>query len=324
MIRACLVSLLLLLCNAADAAGIITEWEVPWTTGRPRDPYLDSSGNVWFCGQGGAYLARLNPATGKFDKFDLGEERGPHNLIIDAQDQVWYAGNTTGHIGKLDPATGAIQKFPMPDEKARDPHTLIWDRDGNIWFSVQVGNFIGRLTVASGKVELVPVSTPSARPYGIVIAPDNRPWIVLFGTNRLAAVDPATLRLTEIELPRSDARPRRIGVTTNGDIWYGDYAGGMLGRYRPSDGSFREWRLPGGAGSWAYGMAVDDRDRVWVAETGVQPNHLAGFDTATEEFFIREPVPSGGGTVRHMFFHPATRTVWFGADTNYVGRVAVP
>ncbi len=35
-------------------------------------------------------------------------------------------------------------------------------------------------------------------------------------------------------------------------------------------------------------------------------------------------VPSGGGTVRHMYYHEPTHTVWFGTDTNYVGRARLP
>ena len=306
------------------AAEPVTEWEVTWTDGRPRDPGVDSTGKVWFCGQGGGYLGRLDPGTGKFDKFDLGAEKGPHNLIIDARDQVWYAGNTTGHIGRLDPATGRITRFPMPDAAAQDPHTLIWDRDGNIWFTVQHGNFLGHLNVSTGKVRLVPVQSPHARPYGIVVDAGNRPWAVLFGSNRLATVDPATLAMQEISLPRSDARPRRLVVTTQGDVWYGDYAGGVLGRYRPADGSFKEWPLPRGTGALPYGMAVDDQDRIWLAETGVSPNRLVEFDPATEKFLASFSIPSGGGVIRHLIFDPATRAIWFGADTGTIGRLLVP
>lgn len=321
-----LALIMLLIGCPAFAAGSesVTEWRVPWSDGRPRDPYLDSAGRVWFCVQGDGYLARLDPASGKFERFDLGAEKGPHNLIIDARDQVWYAGNTTGHIGRLDPATGRITRYPMPDAAARDPHTLTWDRDGNIWFTVQHGNFIGHLTVADGKVRLVRVQTLHARPYGIAVDAGNRPWAVLFGTNRLATVDPATLALHEIPLPRDGARPRRVGVTTNGDVWYADYAGGMLGRYRPADGSFREWVLPGGSDAWPYGMAVDDRDRLWLAETGAIPNRLAAFDPAAESFLVPVPIPSGGGVIRHMIYHAPSRTLWFGTDSNTIGRLPVP
>lgn len=319
-----MVLLGLALCMPVPAAEPVHEWQVPWNEGRPRDPYLDGAGSVWFCGQGGGYVARLDPATGKFDRFDLGDEKGPHNLVVGADGAIWYAGNTTGHIGRLDPATGAITRFPMPDPAAGDPHTLIADAAGNLWFTVQHGNFIGHLDTGSGSVRLVKMLTAHSRPYGIVMDGQDRPWAVLFGTNRIATVDPATLELQEIQLPRGDARPRRLAVTTDGNIWYGDYAGGKIGRYRPVDGTFTEWPLPGGPGSWPYAMAVDDADRVWLAETGIKPNRLVGFDTRSEKFFASMAVPSGGDVIRHMVFHVPTRSLWFGADTGTIGRARVP
>src|ERR1041385_7786772 len=53
-----------------------------------------------------------------------------------------------------------------------------------------------------------------------------------------------------------------------------------------------------------YAMAVDDRDRLWVVETGPQPNRLVGFDPASQKFFSQTPIAeSGGVTVRHMVYH---------------------
>ena len=49
-----------------------------------------------------------------------------------------------------------------------------------------------------------------------------------------------------------------------------------------------------------------------------------GFDPATETFFSITDIGSGGGTVRHMMFYGPTRTIWFGADTNTIGRAEVP
>jgi virginiamycin B lyase len=312
-----------LLTGAATAtAGSVREWQVPWPDTRPRDPWVAPDGKVWFCGQKGGYLASFNPESGEFKRFELDKGEGPHNLIIDAQGAIWYAGNLTGHIGRMDPATGAITKYPMPDARAVDPHTLIWDGNGDIWFTVQGGNFVGRLATRSGKVDLVEVPTPGARPYGIVVDGANRPWIVLFGSHKLATVDPATLKLTEIPLPREDARPRRLALTSDGAVWYVDYNEGMLGRYSPADGSFREWPLPDGAKSRPYGMAVDDRDRLWIAESGTNPNRLVGFDAAKGQFLPGADVDAG--TIRHMYFHPQTRAIWFGTDTNFLARFQVP
>jgi virginiamycin B lyase len=237
---------------------------------------------------------------------------------------VWYAGNRDAHVGVLDPATGEIERIDMPDPGARDPHTLVFDGRGGIWFTMQGGNRVGHLEMATREVRVIEVPTERARPYGIVVAPDGRPWFTEFGSHKLATVDPATMELEEFDLPRDAARPRRLAMTTDGAVWYVDYAGGMLGRLDPETRAVREWPLPGGAESRPYAMAVDDRDRLWMFETGGDPNRLVGFDPQTEEFVSVTAVPSGGGTVRHAMFHAPTRTLWFGTDANTVGRAELP
>ena len=309
---------------AATGADIeITEWVVPWENTRPRDPYVDGQGRVWFVGQRGDYLAYLDPATGDFRRYELDPGTGPHNLIVDEDGFVWYAGNRAMHIGRLDPETGEIDKILMPTPDARDPHTLTFDRNGDIWFSVQGGSFVGKLGTATGSVELVPIEGRGRRPYGIVVDANNRAWFCQFGTNRLATVDPETLELEEFELPRAEARPRRLALTSNGHLWYVDYAGGQLGRFDPATGEVREWAVPGGAEARPYGMAVDAEDRLYFVESGVRPNRFVGFDPAAEEFFATTEIASGGGTVRHMYYHPPTGDIWFGTDTNNIGRARV-
>lgn len=310
--------------GAAAQAVDIREWPVPYVDSRPRDPYVDGQGRVWFVGQVGNYVAYLDPASGQFRRYALEDRALPHNLVVAPDGAVWYAGNGNGHIGRLDPATGQVRRFAMPDSAARDPHTLVFDRGGNLWFTVQGGNFVGRLAPETGEVRLIPSATPRSRPYGIVIDGQDRVWLNLFGTSKLAVVDPQTMRMEEIDLPRESARSRRIALTSDGRIWYVDYAGGMLGRYDPSTRAFREWALPGGATSRPYAMAVDDQDRIWAVETGARPNRVVGFDPRTGEFFGSTPIESGGGAVRHMVFHAPSREIWFGTDTNTIGRIKVP
>ncbi|MDH3587854.1 MAG: lyase [Gammaproteobacteria bacterium] len=299
----------------------ITEWQVPYEKTRPRDPFVDTLGRVWFCGQAGAYIAYLVPETGKFKKFDLADGASPHNLIIAADDGVWYAANTLPYIGQMDPVTGAVHKYPMP-EPVTDPHTLVFDSIGNIWFTAQRSNHVGRLDTQSGTVDVIEIPVASSRPYGIKVGPDDHPWIVLFGTNKLATVDPETMQLELVDLPRAETRPRRLEITANGLIWYGDYAKGVLGRFNPKTREVSEWPMPGGEGARPYGTALDDRGRIWLAEGG-SPNRLSTFDTSAEQFVHVTDVPKALGSIRHMYFHPATREIWFGEDSNYVGRARI-
>lgn len=302
----------------------VTEWQVPWERTRPRDPFVAPDGRVWFVGQAGNYIAVLEPASGKFRRYEIDPGTHPHNLIVDSTGMVWYAGNQNGMIGKLDPVTGAITRYPMPDPQVRDPHTLIFDGAGHIWFTAQQSGYVGRLAMKSGTIDLIRVETPNARPYGIVRDPRGRIWFDEFGTNRIGMIDPATLRLKEFVLPATGARPRRIGVTSDGMIWYGDYTRGMLGRLDPGDGSVREWANPGGAASLPYAMAVDEQDRIWQFETGTQPNQLIGFDPKRERFFSVTPFGPAQNTVRHAFYRTGTRELWFGTDANTVGRAILP
>lgn len=304
----------------------IEEWTVPWERSRPRDPYVGPDGRVWFVGQVGNYVAYLEPRSGAFKRYELDEGVHPHNVIVDAQGTVWYAGNQAAHIGKLDPKSGQITKFPMPNPAVRDPHTLIFDQNGDIWFTAQGGNHIGKLTVKTGEVELIPVPIERSRPYGIAIDSKGRPWINLMGADKLATVDPQTMELELIQMPRQGSHSRRIGITSDDRIWYVDYNGGYLGVYDQETRQFKEWVLPSGPQSRPYAMAVDDRDRVWVVETGVQPNRFVGFDPETETFFSNTPVRSNGAarnTIRHMYFHPPTGEIWFGTDANTIGRALV-
>lgn len=301
----------------------ILEWKVPYE-GRPRDPFVAGPDQIWFVGQINGYLARLTPSTGEFFKRDIGEDAGPHNLIVDDNGIVWFAGNLNAYIGRYDPKTDSMERIKMPDPAAVDPHTLVFDADqSHIWFTVQGGNFVGRLAVGDRSVDLIPVPTMGARPYGIKIAPDGTPWIALFGTNKLAAVDPKTLEITEYIIPDEQARPRRLEITDDGRVWYSDYYRGKLGRFDPKASSFGEWTLPSGENSAPYGTALDDSGRIWVVETGVQPNLFVGFDPNREKIVSVTPVPSGGGTVRHMNYHPQTDSVWFGADSGTIGKAQV-
>lgn len=298
----------------------IREWNVP-DAGRARDPFAVDVRNIWFVDQKKHDLAVLNTVSGALEKFPIPTQSGPHNLIVGKNGIVWYAGNLKGYIGRFDPGSGKFETFNMPDPAAKDPHTLVFDTgERNIWFTVQHGNFIGCMSVATKQIDLIPVPTRGARPYGITIAPDGTVWAVLFATNKLASVDPKTLALTEYEIPDEFARPRRLAITSDGVIWYADYTRGMIGAYDPAAKVFQDYPLPSKEKALPYGMAVDDKDRLWVVETGVSPNQFVGFDTKTKKVISETAIKSGAGAVRHMHYHQPTQTVWFGTDTHTVGR----
>jgi virginiamycin B lyase len=292
----------------------LREWPVE-RGGRTRDPYVAPDGKVWFVGQQGNYVGNMDPASGALRYYEIEAGTNPHTLIVDPQGIVWYAGNRNGRIGRLDPATGQIRTF-MTGE-AQDPHTMVFDGKGHIWFTSQGSNRVGRLTMETGEVRLVtPWETPS-NPYGIVMDAEGHPWAMLLRTNKVVRIDPETFELTHFDQASPDSRGRRIAWTEDNKIWYVDEARGYLGSIDVATREAKEWQTPGGPDSNPYAIAKDDQGRIWFSETG-PVKQLIGFDPQTEQFFSINSVSS---SIRNMYFHAATGTMWFGTDANNVGRI---
>lgn len=277
------------------------EWVVPTLGQRSRDPAEAPDGGIWWAGQWGNLVGRIDPMSGEMREYPLPPGSMPHSVTLDRDGGVWFTGNKNGTLGRLDPASGDIEVVDMPDPSVRDPHTAVFDDDGVLWFTAQHANRVGRLDPQTGEVELVAMPTTGARPYGIKIDAEGTPWVACNGHNCLVRVDPDTMALTEIELPHQATTVRRLDIADDGMIWYVNSGRGRLGRYDPRSGEVQEWPSPSGEKSHPYAIAVLD-GVVWYNESGMRPDALVRFDPATETF-QSWAIPSGGiyaGIVRHM------------------------
>jgi len=284
-----------------DAEIAFKEWQVPTLGQRARDPVQAPDGSIWWAGQFGNLIGRIEPATGDMKEFMLPANAMPHTVEIDRDGNVWYTGNRNGTVGRLDPATGEITAFEMPDPAARDPHTAVFDDNGVLWFTLQQSDMLGRLDPTTGDTKLVAAPTAGARPYGIKIDAEGHPWFACNGSNCLVKVDPETMELTEFKLPDPDTTVRRLDIAEDGMIWFVNSSQGRLGRLDPKTGAVKEWASPSGPKSHPYALAVVD-GIVWYNESGVRPDALVRFDPTTERF-QSWAIPSGGihaGIVRHM------------------------
>lgn len=303
------------------------EWTVPWERTRPRDPIMDQSGRVWFVGQAGNYIAYLDPKSGEFKRYEIESGTHPHNIVTDPSGGVWFTGNRNSRLVKVDPTTGELKNYMMPDTTVRDPHTMIFDKNGIAWFSAQQSQRIGRFDPKTGEIKLWrPPGTERTNPYGVVVDQDGRPYFNLWATNKIATIDPKTLEYKEFTHPDPRMRARRIAITSDGQIWFADYRG-ILNHLDPKTGKFEEFPLPSGAAAQPYAHAQDDKDRIWIVETGVQPNRMVAFDTKTKSWVANFAIPSNGAarnTVRHMTYNRSTREIWFGTDAGTIGHVKVP
>jgi len=277
------------------------EWKVPTPGQRPRDPIEASDGVIWWAGQWGNLIGRIDPASGAMKEFPLPKNAMPHTVTLDRAGRVWYTGNKNATIGRLDPGTGKVTEFRMPDRAAKDPHSAIFDRKGILWFTLQHSNMVGKLNPATGKIRLVRMKTSGSKPYGIKVDARGVPWVACNGSNCLVRVDPKTMALTEIKLPDPATTVRRLDFAADGTIWYVNSSRGRLGRYDPKTGAIREWPSPSGPKSHPYAIAVVN-GIVWYNESGMRPDTLVRFDPKTEKF-QSWAIPSGGihaGIIRHM------------------------
>jgi virginiamycin B lyase len=311
----------------------ITEWTLPTPGSRPHDPAVAPDGSIWYTGQAGSMLGRLDPATGQFREYPLRAPTattrwlpygvGPHGLTADAAGNIWFTAQLAGYIGKLDPKTGETIEYRMPDSSARDPHTPIFDQKGTLWFTLQNSDMVGRINPSTSEVKVVRVPTAASQPYGIAVNSKGVPFFVELTGGRVASIDPDTMAVHEYALPHAGTMPRRIALTSDDVVWYTDYGRGYLGRLDPKTGKAVEWATPSGAGPDSQPYAITAVGRVvWYVETGVSPNMLVRFDPATERF-QSWPIPSGGGVVRHMVA-ASDGTLWLACSgVDKIARVVV-
>ena len=99
-----------------------------------RDPVEAPDGTIWWAGQWGNLIGRVDPTTGEMKEYPLPADATPHSVTIDDAGMVWYTGNQNGSVGRFDPITEEITVYPMPDPNVyggivRHMRTT---RDGNL------------------------------------------------------------------------------------------------------------------------------------------------------------------------------------------------
>ncbi len=268
---------------AGDMQVAFKEWTVPQLGQRTRDPIQAADGSIWYAGQFGNLIGRLDPKTGKAREYELPPNSMPHTVELDPKGRPWFSGNKNGSIGFIDPVSGKATVFKMPDPAATDVHTITFDKKGWVYFSFQWANMIGRLNPDNGEIKLVKVAAEKTQPYHVKFDAEGTLWVSCNARPCLLKVNPDTLDITEVKLPLAGTTVRRFDVAADGTIWYVNSGRGRIGRYVPKTGENTEWDSPSGPTSHPYGIVVLDGG-VWYNESGMRPDPLVRFDIATEKF----------------------------------------
>ncbi|HJS29574.1 MAG TPA: hypothetical protein VJ768_08125, partial [Anaerolineales bacterium] len=282
----------------------IQEYPVP-PGSHPHDVAPAPDGGVWYTAQHTGELGYLDPATGETRHTPLGPGSAPHGVIAGPDRAAWITDSGQNAIVRVDGDDVAV--YPLPaDFGNANLNTAVFDASGILWFTGQNGIY-GRLDPQTGEMEVY--EAPRGRgPYGITSTPDGEVYFASLAGSYVGRIDPSSRVATVLEPPTLNQGARRVWSDSMGRIWVSEWNAGQVGVYDPTDGNWREWKLPGDQPQ-AYAVYVDDRDRVWLSDFGA--NALVLFDSATEEFTVFE-IPSAEAAVRQILGRPGE--IW-GAES---------
>jgi virginiamycin B lyase len=292
--------------TSLPAEPALQEYPVP-AGSRPHDVAPAEDGSVWYTAQGSGELGRLDPATGDTEHIPLGPGSAPHGVIVGPDGAAWVTDGGLNAIVRVDPQTEVVETFPLPAGRgSANLNTAAFDGDGVLWFTGQNGVY-GRLD--PGRGEMAVFDAPrGAGPYGITSTPDGAVYYASLANSYVGRIDLQSGEASVLEPPTPGQGARRVWSDSQGRIWMSEWNAGQVAVYDPSDGSWREWPLPGERPQ-AYAVYVDEQDMVWLSDFG--GNALVRFDPQADAFTVF-PLPSAGAGVRQLLGRPGE--VW-GAES---------
>ena len=252
----------------------------------------------------------MRPAVGKGDSYSgRSIDPGPHSLAL-GKTGYWYTTNSgSDEIGVFDPKTRTWKDSFVLPEPARYPHTIRAGDDGIIWFTLAASSQVGRLDPVSGDIKLIdlPELKPlggagGSLPYGIDVSPaDGRVWYARLWGDKIGAIDPKTLEVTEFDSPVEG--PRRLRFDASGALWLTGYSDGMIARIDTASMKSDVYPMPEFAKGYRpapYSLAIHPvTQEVWINETST--DRVYRF-LPKEKRFIVYPMPLRGTFTRDFTF----------------------
>jgi streptogramin lyase len=217
---------------------------------------VDSNGHVFWIEFNGQHVGRLDPATGKMERFPMDPEGGVRNI--------------QGHTPNL-------------------------DSKENVWFTVINGNRVGKWDRQSEAISLWEIPTPNSFPYGIEVDQNDEVWFAeLWGCN-VGRFNTRTEVFTEYPALKQPCAMNRLMADSKGVIWYSLSRPGLLGKLDPRTGEQKEFDVVPFRkeskvyASRPYGIIADHEDQVWFGDSALG-GALIRFDP-DEEVFTYYPLP---------------------------------
>jgi streptogramin lyase len=256
--------------------------------GEPYDLVV-ANGSVWFTDRTGNRIGEFDIGAESFTYYPVPTAASvPTAIAAMPNGLIWFTERAAGKLAVLDPATDAITEYPYNSGNAELGDVAIRS-NRSVWMTVEDRNEIVEFALASETFQVeqtsIPGARPVARPLGVTIDRENRPWMTILGRNGsdslIARYVPATtfrVRTTPTATP--DSGPAQIAFYDAGDRWYLFYSESTVGKVARltaltsgAIGGTVEAALGGGSAPW--GVDVDENGQAWFAISG--NNSIAGW-----------------------------------------------
>jgi virginiamycin B lyase len=121
-----------------------------------------------------------------------------------------------------------IKEYLVPP--GSHPHDVAPASNGSVWYTAQHSGELGLLDPISGKTQHIGLGQGSA-PHGVIVGPDDAPWITDGGLNAIVRVDPSTRNVTKYQIPERFGNVNLNTATfdNRGILWFTGQ-GGIYGR----------------------------------------------------------------------------------------------
>ena len=299
----------------SQPTGKISEWPVP-TPKFARDPAPAPDGRIYIAVMHGNKLARFDPATRKFDEWDLPAGTRPHGLVVDEKGTVWMTGNGNGTLLEIPFSNGQPGRMiPHKTPSGGSPHTIIFDGRNTLWFTNQSADKVTRYDRATQK--MTEFDTRDG-PYGLAMDKDGNVWFCQASGQRVGRIDAASGRVTELDLGKGSL-PRRIAAAPDNTLWVVRYGDGKLTHIDAAAAKvIKSYDMPAGPQANPYAVTVDGAGKVWANEIGTDTVTL--FDPRNETFRTFA-LPTRNEGIRKMIVDAKGRLWYMGSHSGKLGVV---
>jgi virginiamycin B lyase len=192
-------------------------------------------GTMWFTIGQAESIGRVR--SGRVDRLRTpGRNFEPLGLAVATDGSAWYTDIERGAVMRMSPA-GEVSPFPIDSAIVRLARLAI-SPDGTVWFADITGG--GITSLKDGAFTEHEIGAGGGGPYGVAVTAEKVVWATLQGDSKLVRIAPGDEPVV-MDLPRPGAVPTDIAIGGDGSVWFLEFRGNRIGRWR--DGKFSDFEV---------------------------------------------------------------------------------